>query len=171
MFFYSLLDAGLIWLNSRQRDETERIMTSEFKEKDRRESYCKALPNNAKGIAFLFSSRFYDALQVPAQTVAFAFDTSVDSAIEEFRRLIAIKVFTTDKEAEIISPTPLSTRAYLFHTHISCIADQKIQWTNFGTRPFSTCTSTENCKALWALTFTIAQQELAIEKPRAVARV
>jgi hypothetical protein len=29
-------------------------------------------------------------------------------AIEEFRRLIAIKVFTADVDAEKISPTPLS---------------------------------------------------------------
>ncbi|CZR60727.1 uncharacterized protein PAC_10623 [Phialocephala subalpina] len=69
--------------------------------------YQQMLPNNSEGIAFLFGSRFSDALRVPAERVAIQYHVTKDDAIEELRRLLVIKAFTADEDATKISPTPL----------------------------------------------------------------
>jgi hypothetical protein len=71
--------------------------------------YQHMLPNNPEGIAFLFDSAFSKAFQAPAERVATRYRVTKEEAIEEFRRLLVIKAFTVDKEANKISPTPLST--------------------------------------------------------------
>jgi hypothetical protein len=73
------------------------------------QAYQHMLPKNPEGIAFLFGSRFSDAIQGPSQRVAIISQVSKEEAIEEFRRLLAIKMFTVDEDASKISPTPLST--------------------------------------------------------------
>jgi hypothetical protein len=70
--------------------------------------YQQMLPKNHEGIEFLFDERFSQALQVPAERVATAYNISKEDAIEELRRLLVIKAFTVDKDANKISPTPLS---------------------------------------------------------------
>jgi hypothetical protein len=85
--------------------------------------YQSMLPQNLEGIAFLFSSRFSEALQVPAQRVAIPYQITEAEAIEELRRLLAIKVFTADEDANKISPTPLSMKylliiPLLLHTNL-----------------------------------------------------
>jgi hypothetical protein len=71
------------------------------------------LPKSPEGRTFLFSPRFSEALQVPAERVAIRYQVTKAQAIEEFRPLIAIKTFTVDEDATKISPTPLSTQ--IFH--------------------------------------------------------
>jgi len=66
------------------------------------------LPKHADGIAFLFGSAFSEALQAPAERAAVLFQVTEEEAIEEFRRLLAIKTFKVDEDATNISPTPLS---------------------------------------------------------------
>jgi hypothetical protein len=72
--------------------------------------YQHMLPKNPEGIAFLFGSPFSEALQVPAERVATEYQITKEDAIEELRRLLVIKAFTVDKDANKISPTPLSTQ-------------------------------------------------------------
>ncbi len=73
------------------------------------------LPKNPEGIAFLFGSPFSEALQVPAERVALEYQITKEDAIEELRRLLVIKAFTVDKDANKISPTPLSTQNHPNH--------------------------------------------------------
>lgn len=73
------------------------------------------LSDNQDSIAFLFDSRFAEAFRVPAERVAIEYRITKDEAIVEFRRLLAIKVFTVDEKATKISPTPLSTQHHLYH--------------------------------------------------------
>lgn len=61
-----------------------------------------------EGIAFLFAPRFSDVLYGAAARVTRAYNTYPVKAIEEFRRLLALKVLTRDYRATKISPTPLS---------------------------------------------------------------
>lgn len=70
--------------------------------------YQRILPNNHEGITFLFSEAFSNAISVPAKQVAKQYQITAETAMEEFRRLLAIKAFTGDKYATKISPTPLS---------------------------------------------------------------
>jgi hypothetical protein len=70
--------------------------------------YRHLLPKSREGIAFLFSSTFSDALQAPAERAATLHEVTREQAVEELRRLLAIKVFTVDEDATKISPTPLS---------------------------------------------------------------
>ncbi|TVY56172.1 hypothetical protein LSUE1_G009540 [Lachnellula suecica] len=62
-----------------------------------------------EGVAFLFSTHFSEAgaLQVPAQRAAAVYKITTQVAIEEFRRLVAIKAHVSDTNANIISPTLL----------------------------------------------------------------
>ncbi|KAF8853886.1 ubiquitin-domain-containing protein [Acephala macrosclerotiorum] len=69
--------------------------------------YQHMLPNNPEGIAFLFDSRFSEALSVPADRVAIQYRITKDDAIEELRRLLVIKAFAVDEKATKISPTHL----------------------------------------------------------------
>lgn len=62
----------------------------------------------ADAVAFLYSQRLSSALQEPAQRCAMEYDITPERAIEEFRRFIAIKAFINDKNADKISPSPLS---------------------------------------------------------------
>lgn len=71
--------------------------------------YHQMLPKNPEGVNFLFNSSFADALEIPAKRLAKEYCITEDEAIEEFRRLVAIKTFTVDQDATKISPTPLST--------------------------------------------------------------
>jgi hypothetical protein len=81
-------------------------------------AYQHILGSNLEAIAFLFSSAFGAALKVPAERVASDYHVTTEEAIEELRRLLAIKAFAVDTEATKISPTPLSTQtspaSYLF---------------------------------------------------------
>jgi len=79
------------------------------------QTYQHMLPDNPDGIAFLFGPNFSEALQVPADRVALAYQVTKEAAIEELRRLLAIKVFTVDEDATKTSPTPLSTQNYPNH--------------------------------------------------------
>ena len=83
------------------------------------------MPDKPRGIQFLFSPAFSSAilvspyylknpktcanLKVTAEHVASTYKITQEEAIEEFRRLLAIKAFTMDENATKISPTPLST--------------------------------------------------------------
>jgi hypothetical protein len=70
------------------------------------------LPKTPEGRTFLFSPRFSEGLQLPAERVAIRYQVTKAQAIEEFRRLIAIKTFTVDEDATKISPTPLSMQTF-----------------------------------------------------------
>jgi hypothetical protein len=70
--------------------------------------YHQLLPKNPEGIAFLFSPPFFEALEVRAGRLAIKYQINIEDAIEELRRLLAIKAFTVDKDGNKISPTPLS---------------------------------------------------------------
>jgi hypothetical protein len=78
-------------------------------------TYQQLLPENPQGIAFLFNAQFSEALDAAAKRVASEYMIAKGSAIEEFRRLLAIKVFTVDKFATKISPTPLSKQKEPLH--------------------------------------------------------
>ncbi|KUJ11530.1 ubiquitin-domain-containing protein [Mollisia scopiformis] len=85
--------------------------------------YRQIVLNKAEAVAFLFGSRFSDALQVPAERAAMLYRTTGALAIEEFRRLLAIKMFTVDTDADKISPTPLSQSSsedYPAHFMLTC---------------------------------------------------
>lgn len=71
--------------------------------------YRKILPGKPKGVAFLFSPYFWETLLDSAVKAASEYMVTWEEAIEEFRRLIAIKTISQDQYATIISPTPLST--------------------------------------------------------------
>jgi hypothetical protein len=105
------------------------------------------LPENPEGIAFLFGTRFSEALQVPAMRVAIQYQITKEDAIEELRRLLIIKAFTADIDANKISPTPLST-----HNHLNPLSltytNLRKQWTSFGMLPSSIQNSTQSCKKL-----------------------
>ncbi|KAF2651102.1 hypothetical protein K491DRAFT_682473 [Lophiostoma macrostomum CBS 122681] len=64
--------------------------------------YLDILPKDA--VTFLFSTYFSKALSGEAANV---YGVSSNDAIEEFRRLLAIKAFTVDVNADKISPTPI----------------------------------------------------------------
>lgn len=70
--------------------------------------YDQLLPNNPKAIAFLFSSRFREALEEPLLELTSQYELKVEDAIEELRRFLAIKTYTVDTGATKTSPTPLS---------------------------------------------------------------
>lgn len=71
-------------------------------------AFAKLMPDSPDGIQFLFGQRFYDAMRQEFFDRRFGFQYQVTSslAIEELRRLIALKVYSKD-EAKFISPTPL----------------------------------------------------------------
>jgi len=71
-------------------------------------AYNVLLSGHPEGIAFLFSPRFSNALYGSAGRLAVEYNITSDQAIEELRRLLAIKVSAEDNNAEKISPTPLS---------------------------------------------------------------
>jgi hypothetical protein len=71
-------------------------------------TYQQLLPENPEGITFLFHPQFSEALDAPAQLVATECGITKENAIEELRRLLAIKTFAKDELATKISPTPLS---------------------------------------------------------------
>lgn len=76
-----------------------------------REIYEQLLPNPDNEIESLFSGAFSTTLQNTSARVAAEYRVTEDEAIEEFRRLLAIKAFTSDVKASKISPTPLSKEA------------------------------------------------------------
>ena len=76
--------------------------------------YQHMLPNNPKGIAFLFNESFSDAPD-NVEDVAIAYHVHKDDAIEELRRLLVIKALTGDEDANEISPTPLSKKPETIH--------------------------------------------------------
>jgi hypothetical protein len=109
--------------------------------------YEHMLPENPEGIAFLFGTRFSEALQVPAMRVAIQYQITKEDAIEELRRLLMIKAFTADIDANKISPTPLSTHNLLNPLSLTYTNLRK-QWTSFGMLPSSIQNSTQSCKKL-----------------------
>jgi hypothetical protein len=68
-------------------------------------AYQQHMP--ASAINFIFSKVFSTALQKEASK-ARVYGVSAEDAIEEFRRLLMIKVFTADVDATKISPSPIS---------------------------------------------------------------
>ncbi|CAI6334821.1 unnamed protein product [Periconia digitata] len=71
---------------------------------------------SAEAVAFLFSEVFSDAVKSAALNAARMFAVSESAVIEEFRRLLVIKVFVTDVDGSKISPTPLMDQ--LWHAAI-----------------------------------------------------
>lgn len=63
---------------------------------------------SADAIDFIFEPRFSDSLRVTAERAAKTYNVTPSEAIEEFRRLLAIKTLVFDIDAVKISPTPLS---------------------------------------------------------------
>lgn len=63
------------------------------------ETYNFLLFSNTVGITFLFGSYFTAALKATAEHFAAQYDVSTEKVIEEFRRLLAIKAFTSDCDA------------------------------------------------------------------------
>jgi len=69
--------------------------------------YTKLLPSTA--ISFLFSDRFHHALKTAAEKIAKTYNTkTAEDVIEEFRRMIALKVFVCDTNGEKMKPTEMS---------------------------------------------------------------
>ncbi|XMA17398.1 hypothetical protein WAI453_010189 [Rhynchosporium graminicola] len=82
-------------------------------------TYEFLLSNNTPGITFLFSSALSTALQIPAELLALVYVTSIASVFGEFRRFVAIKVFTSDGLGTKIEPTSLMSQlwsASILHT-------------------------------------------------------
>lgn len=73
---------------------------------------------STQAISFLFSPAFSDALQEHAAHVRVVYNVATEKVIEEFRRLLAIKTFTSDVDATKISPTPLSKSLTPSHPHL-----------------------------------------------------
>jgi len=86
--------------------------TTIYNDRTALQTYQNMLPKNPEGRTFLFSPRFSEALQVPAERVAIRYQVTKAQAIEEFRRLIAIKTFMVDEDATKTSPTPLSMQTF-----------------------------------------------------------
>ena len=70
--------------------------------------YQQMLPSNPAAIKYLYSSDFAEALDETAFNIAAECRITKEQALEEFRRFIAIKMFTVDDDATKISPTPIS---------------------------------------------------------------
>jgi hypothetical protein len=62
--------------------------------------YQKLLPQAPNGVAFLFSDRFTNTLKGIASKASDDYSVTAECALEEFRRLLAIKAFMSDHEAE-----------------------------------------------------------------------
>lgn len=75
--------------------------------------YQQLLPDNPQGAAFLFGPRLLEALEEPLEQLTNQYDLTAETAIEELRRLLAIKTYTADRHATKISPTPLSKEVSL----------------------------------------------------------
>ncbi|KAL2069439.1 hypothetical protein VTL71DRAFT_14118 [Oculimacula yallundae] len=69
--------------------------------------YKFLLSDNTAGVTFLFGSAFKFALDGPAERIAAEYTTQIDKVLDEFRRFLAIKVFTSDGDGRKIGPTPL----------------------------------------------------------------
>ncbi|KAL5385215.1 hypothetical protein PMIN02_008943 [Paraphaeosphaeria minitans] len=67
-------------------------------------------------IVFIFSEAFHDALRDKANDCPRKHGVSAAKAIEEFRRLIAIKTWAVDIDATKISPTPIMD--HLWHAAV-----------------------------------------------------
>ncbi len=105
--------------SKRQRNEAPKTdltksaaPTTIYNDRTALQTYQLMLPKSPEGRTFLFSPRFSEALQVPAERVAIRYQVTKAQAIEEFRRLIAIKTFTVDEDATRISTTPLSIQTF-----------------------------------------------------------
>lgn len=81
------------------------------------ETYKFLLSSNTEGIVFLFSSAFTAALEATAERLVRGCGFTVEKVINEFRRLLAIKVFSSDEDATKISPTPLSMSTHPDNRH------------------------------------------------------
>jgi hypothetical protein len=114
---------ALSFTSKRQRiqaTETDLIMPAATRTIDKHRTtlnvYEHMLPKSPEGRAFLFSPRFSGGLQVPAERIAIRYQVTNAEAIEEFRRLIAIKTFTVDEDATKISHTPIRTQNVPYFT-------------------------------------------------------
>ncbi|MAD84988.1 MAG: hypothetical protein CL912_18675 [Deltaproteobacteria bacterium] len=72
------------------------------------ETYKFLLSSNTAGLIFLFSPAYINALKPTAERLVEEYGFGIEKVIDEFRRLLAIKVFSFDGDATKISPTPLS---------------------------------------------------------------
>jgi hypothetical protein len=68
-------------------------------------------------VVFLFSKAFHDALETKADNCPRKYGVSAEEAVEEFRRLLAIKTWVVDVDAKKISPTPVS-KLHVFLCHL-----------------------------------------------------
>jgi len=71
------------------------------------ETYKFLLSSNTAGLIFLFSPAYINALKPTAERLVEEYGFGIEKVIDEFRRLLAIKVFSFDGDATKISPTPL----------------------------------------------------------------
>ena len=101
---YSIDDDALVPAK-RQREQYTDVKVPE----DLRSIYEQLLPKPESGIKFLFDPTFASTLKSTASRLAAEYRIKEDEAIEEVRRLFAMKAFTSDEKASKISPTPLST--------------------------------------------------------------
>lgn len=71
--------------------------------------------------AFIFGDAFSEALGVASRECSGIFDVTEEFALEEFRRFLAIKIWTVDVDATKISPTALSKsrrRSNIYHESV-----------------------------------------------------
>ncbi|RDW84380.1 hypothetical protein BP6252_01970 [Coleophoma cylindrospora] len=80
--------------------------------------YKTLLAHAPNSIEFLFSTRLYDVLKESASQdrITRTFNVTIERAVEELRRLLAIKTFMRDHDADKTSPTPLMR--HMWHTAI-----------------------------------------------------
>lgn len=79
------------------------------------EGFHALLPEQPKALELLFGCHLFDTLKETAQETTRGYRSSVEDAVEEYRRLIAIKAYVVDTNATKINPTPLSNSNALFH--------------------------------------------------------
>ncbi|KAL2070290.1 hypothetical protein VTL71DRAFT_13316 [Oculimacula yallundae] len=117
-----------------------------------RKSYKHLLPNPDTGIDFLYSDSLSTVLKETSVRVAAEYGITEEEALEEFRRFMAIKAFTSDEKAKKVSPTALSKQAIFLASDIqpnfrSSCTDGRVKWTSFGMQLSSILSSTQICSA------------------------
>lgn len=70
-------------------------------------AFHRLITNSPQSIAFLYGSRFTNAMKEAASNAAVLFNVTAAQAIEELRRLLALKVFARDDQGRKIGATPL----------------------------------------------------------------
>ncbi|KAL2069424.1 hypothetical protein VTL71DRAFT_14103 [Oculimacula yallundae] len=85
------------------------LSLSSIDSEDSPQIYNSMLSNNPAAVKFLFSASFTAPLGSVLESADLSrkYDLQVSKLVQEFRRLLAIKLFTVDEDATKISPTPL----------------------------------------------------------------